>query len=316
MSIALNKRERILAIATVVLLAVVLLYFLFTAWQGPRGALLAQKNNAAAELKRKQNRLELAIKASEQLAEWQERSLPANSETALSLYQNWLLKTARDAGFSGITIDAAQGRRRPGVFQALRLNLQAAASLEELTLFLHRFYQAGHLHQILALGLVPETRGSRLSLQMTVEALSLPSAERPDSLSAAGSPHKLDALDAYRNSIARRNLFAAYQPPPPAEPSRAAPSSPPTPPARPRFDPARHAYLTAIVSVDDRPQAWILARTSGEKFELFEGDAFRIGDARGKVLRIGQREAEVEFDGQRYVVPLGENLRTQANSPE
>jgi hypothetical protein len=314
-SIALNKRERILAITTAVVLAVVLLYFLFTAWQGPRGALLAQKTNAAAELERKQNRLDLAIKASEQLAEWQERSLPANSETALSLYQNWLLKTARDAGFSGITIDAAQGRRRPGVFQALRLNLQAAASLEELTLFLHRFYQAGHLHQILALGLVPESRGSKLSLQMTVEALSLPATDRTDSLSAAASPHKLDALDAYRNSIARRNLFAAYQPParPPAEPARVA--SPP-PPSPPRFDPARHAYLTAIVSVDDRPQAWILARTSGEKFELFEGDAFRIGDTRGKVLRIGQREAEVEFDGQRYIVPLGENLRTQANSPE
>ncbi len=58
--------------------------------------------------------------------------------------------------------------------------------------------------------------------------------------------------------------------------------------------------------------SWIHVRTSDERFELFEGDAFEIGDARGKVLRIEEREAEIEFDGQRYVVALGDNLRNSA----
>ncbi len=313
MSIALNQRERVLAIATVAMLGIVLLYFLFSAWQGPRRALQARKTNVVAELERKQNRLELAAKAQRQLDEWRRRSLPANPETALSLYQNWLLKTARDAGFSGITIEAAQGRRRPEVFQALRLNVQATAGLEELTAFLHHFYQAGHLHQILALGLVPESRGSKMSLQMTIEALSLPTADRTDSLAAVPSGHKLAPLDAYRSSIAQRNLFAAYQPPPPSRPTAEAPRPAPPPP---RFDPARHAYLTAIVAVDDRRQAWIHARTSDERFELLEGDTFEIGGSQGKLLRIGQREAEVEFDGRRYVLSLGDHLRSPTTRPE
>ena len=318
MSIALNQRERILAVATAALLGAVLLYFLAPALQGPRRALHGQKEQATAELERRKHRLELAARAEERLEGWRRRSLPANAETAVSLYQNWLLQTARDAGFTAVTIDAAQGRRRPEVFQALRFNMQATATLEQLTAFLHRFYQVGHLHQILSLSLLPESRGERLTLQMSVEAFSLPTADRADELATVPSERELAELSEYRKAIAGRNLFAAYQPPPPPRPTvaetpRPAPQPRPTPP---RFDPVRHAYLTGIVRADDRWQAWILARTSGERFELFEGDAFQIGDARGRMLRIEEREAEVEFDGQRYVIPLGENLRSPAPGRE
>lgn len=309
MTIALNQREKTLAGAVLVLLGVVVLYFLFTAWRGPRQALLAQKAEATAELQRKQNRLQLARQAEQQLETWRRRSLPANAETAVSLYQNWLLQTAGDAGFTAVSIDAALGRRRPEVLQALRLNLQAAAGLEELVAFLHRFYQAGHLHQIARLALVPEGRGGRLSVQITIDALSLPTAEHANELPEAPSDRALALLGEYRDTIARRNLFAAYQPPPPPRPTVEAPR--PAAPPQPRFDAARHAYLTGIVkTVDGRWQVWIHARTSDERFELFEGDTFEIGDARGKVLRIEEREAEVEFDGERYVVALGDNLRS------
>ncbi len=320
MSIALNQREKILAGGVLVLLGVVVFYFLFMAWRGPRQPLLAQKAQATAELQRRQNRMELARQAEQQLEAWRRRSLPANAETAASLYQNWLLQTARDAGFTSVTIDAALGRGRPEVFQVVRLNLQAAAGLEELTAFLHRFYRAGYLHQIAILGVVPEGRGGRLSVQMTIEALSLPTAKRADELPEAPSDRALATLDEYRDAIAKRNLFAAYQPPPPpprptVEVSRPAPRpTPPAPPPRPRFDVARHAYLTGIVkTADGRWQAWIHARTSDERFELFEGDAFQVGDARGRMLRIEEREAEVEFDGKRYVVALGDNLRDPAS---
>ncbi len=318
MNIALNQRERTLAVVIVALLGLVLLYFLFSAWQGPRRALRTQRAQATAELNQLKDRLELAARAEQQLQAWRRRSLPANAEAAVSLYQNWLLQTARNAGLRSITIDAAQGRRRPEVFQALRLNLQATANLEQLTTFLHRFYQAGHLHQIVVLVMLPESRGDQLALQLTIEALSLPAADRTEELTTAPSGHDLAALSVYHDAIARRNLFAAYQPPPPSRPAvaetpRPAPQPRPTTPPPPRFDPVRHAYLTGIVrTVDDRWQAWILARTSGETFELFEGDAFQIGDTRGKMLRIEEREAEIEFDGKRYVVPLGDNLRAAA----
>ena len=179
-----------------------------------------------------------------------------------------------------------------------------------MTTFLHRFYQAGHLHQILAMGVVPETRGTKLSLQITIEALSLPTADRTDALADAPPSHELASPDVYRKAIGERNLFAAYQPPPP-QPSQNTGETPPPAPTPPpsRFDPAKHAYLTAIVTMGDRQQAWIFARTSDETFKLFEGDTFEIGGVKGKVLRIGQRDVEIEFDGRQYLLPLGENLR-------
>ncbi len=313
MNIALNKRERILAFATLAIAGAVLLYFLVAALLAPHKALKTQYNHAAAELLRKQNRVDNGIKATEQLDAWRSRSLPSNPETALSLYQNWLLQTARDAGLSTIAIDAVQGRRRPGIFHALGFSLQATASLDELTAFLHRFYQAGHLHQILAMGIVPETRGTKLSVQMTIEALSLPTADRTDSLADSPSSRELATLDTYRKAIGKRNLFAAHQPPPPPSPNTAEASPPPTTPP-PRFDPAKHAYLTAIVAVGDRQQAWLFARTSDETFKLFEGDTFEIGGAEGKVLRIGHRDVDIKFDGRQYLLSLGENLRTPATA--
>lgn len=313
MSIALNKRERILALATAAIAGAVLLYFLGAALLAPHKTLKAQYDRAVADLERKQNRVNNGMRAIEQLDAWRAQSLPSNPETALSLYQNWLLQTARDAGLSAIAIDAVPGRRRPGIFHALRFGLQATASLDDLTTFLHRFYQAGHLHQILAMGIVPETRGTRLSLQITIEALSLPTADRTDALADAPPSHELAAPDVYRKAIGERNLFAAYEPPPPPTPPRTAEAAAPTPtppPPPPRFDPAKHAYLTAIVAVGDRQQAWIFARTSDETFKLFEGDTFEIGGAGGKVLRIGQRDVEIEFDGRQYLLALGENLRS------
>ncbi len=310
MSIALNKRERLLALATAAIAGAVLLYFLGAALLAPHKALRAQYDRAAADLERKQNRVNNGMKATEQLDAWRARSLPSNPETALSLYQNWLLQTARDAGLSAIAIDAGPGRRRPGIFHAPRFGLQATASLEELTTFLHRFYQAGHLHQILAMGVVPETRGTKLSLQISIEALSLPTADRTDALADAPPSHTLAAVDVYRKAIGERNLFAAYQPPPPPSRTAEAAVPAPTPPPPPRFDPAKHAYLTAIVTMGDRQQAWIFARTSDETFKLFESDTFEIGGVKGKVLRIGQRDVEIEFDGRQYHLPLGENLRS------
>ena len=310
MKLALNKRERNLAIATGGLAGLVLLYLLASTLFNPHQALKAQRNQANTELQRRQTRVEHGLQAMQQLEAWRKRSLPSNPEAALSLYQNWLLQTARDAGLSDISIDAVPARRRPNVYQALRFTLQAAATLDELTAFLHDFYQAGHLHQILAMGLAPEGRDGQLEVQITVEALSLPTADQTEELAAVPSEHNLATLDTYRDSIGKRNLFAAYEPPP--QPTAEAPlPAPPSPPA-PHFDPAKHAYLTAIVSADGRPQAWILARTTGETSKLFEGDSFEIGGVEGKVLRIDQREVDLEFDGRQYTLPLGQNLRAPA----
>ena len=110
-------------------------------------------------------------------------------------------------------------------------------------------------------------------------------------------------LKDYEDKIGGRNLFAAHQPP-------AAPSKDP-PPKDPKSqsDPAKDAYLTGVTSSGGRPKAWIIVKTSGDRHELHEGDTFDIGETKCKVLRIGQRDAEIEIDAKRCLVSLGQNLR-------
>jgi len=112
-------------------------------------------------------------------------------------------------------------------------------------------------------------------------------------------------LDEYRKAIADRNLFAKYKPP-----SSVPQAEGPSLPEPPKFDPCKHAYLTAIVQgIDKQREAWLIARTTGEKLELCEGDTFELGDVRAKVIHINRRDAEIEFDGKRWLMFMGDNLR-------
>jgi hypothetical protein len=113
-------------------------------------------------------------------------------------------------------------------------------------------------------------------------------------------------LDRYREAIAKRNLFAAYKPPPPERPED---TSAPEEPSPPKFDPCKYAYLTGIVGVNSEPELWLIARTTGTKYALREGESFEVGDVSARVINIYRREAEIEFDGKRWLVPMGDNLR-------
>jgi hypothetical protein len=108
----------------------------------------------------------------------------------------------------------------------------------------------------------------------------------------------------YRRAIVQRNVFAEYKAPPPVR------TPGPEPPPPPKFDPYKFAYVSAIVrGFDGEPEAWVIARTSGEKFQLREGDTFEVGDVQAKMIHVNRRDAEMEFDGKRWLVPLGDNLR-------
>lgn len=148
-------------------------------------------------------------------------------------------------------------------------------------------------------GVTADVSGDRLSLE----------AEKDES---APSPTRLTAstLDEYRKAIVERNFFAPYKPPPP--PVAEAPPKP----EPPKFDPGKHAYLTAIVGVNGRPEVWVVARTTGEKFTLHEGDSFEVGEFEAKVIQINRRNAEIEFDGQRWLVSMGDNLHDAVKLPD
>lgn len=303
----LKRREQVLAAVATALLLVVAGRALWAAWQGPLTVLRGQQAKLAQEIQRKQKEIRAGQLAQQRLAAWNRRSLPSDLETARSLYQNWLLALAEEAGFEGTKIEAGQGRQRGEVYRALRFNLQAQATLERLTQMLCQFYTAGHLHQIRSLSMLPLKGSEKLDVQLSVEALVLPGADRKDKLCTETSGRLAASGPSAYRVIAQRNVFARYRPPPAVEP-------PPPPP--PPFDPAKYVYLTAVVDSAGKPEAWLLERTSGTKRQLHEGDSFAVGDAHAKIVRIGRREVEVELAGERWLWGLGQNLREMTKVPK
>ncbi|HUT92332.1 MAG TPA: flagellin hook IN motif-containing protein [Thermoguttaceae bacterium] len=391
---ALNKRERNLAVVTTVLIALVAGKFLFSAWRGPLNRLRAERANLQKEVEQKEDRVARSVKAQARLDELDRRSLPADPKLARSLYYNWLFKLADEVGFSDPKVDAAGDGRKQGeggAYRVLRFTVKAEASLDELTEFLYKFYSVDHLHQIHSLTIEPIERSSDLNVRLGLEALCLPGAETPtvdavegsfatvtgltpdlktelvytgndekladaaklklaggkkavelsfkgtesleevlEAINAqtakSGVVAKLDGnrlhlrtkapdadassprlaaseLDVYREAIAKRNVFAAYKPPAPVREERPEPEPP-------KFDPCKFAYLTGIVKgLSDEPEVWLIARTTGTKYTLREGETFEVGDVSAKVIHINRRDAEIEFDGKRWLVPMGDNLR-------
>ena len=65
----------------------------------------------------------------------------------------------------------------------------------------------------------PVEHAGELDVTVTIEALSLPNADRKDQLcKEKGTGLRLAKVDDYRDPIVKRNLFAPYTPPPPVAP--------------------------------------------------------------------------------------------------
>ena len=250
---ALNKREKNLAIITGVLAVLVVGYFVFSGLRGPLKTRHAERDALKEKVRSQKQQVELIEKAVAKLADWRRCSLPSDSETAKELYQNWLLGLSQDVvDLHSAKVLAMEGRPLVGVYHRLPFTVGGRGDLRQLTEFLYRFYSAGHLHLIRGMSIKP-MKGSRdLDLTITVEALSLTDADRQDKLAEVSSSRLAGADLAYYQSIGDRNLFAPYEPPR-AEPAfREGPQGPP-----PQFDPSKYAFLTGIVEVGGRPQLFL-----------------------------------------------------------
>jgi hypothetical protein len=307
---ALRKREKTLVYVTVALVVLFGVRSLFSTLGGATTELSDARDKLAADVQRKRQAVREGEKAAARMAEWDKRSLPADHEIARSLYQNWLSELADQVGFQGTQVESAEGHMTKKTYYALPFTVRGQASMEQLVQFLFKFYQAGHLQQIRHLSIKPlenakgQENSKTLKLSISIEALSLPGATRPDKLS--GEPGKVLAapsLEQYVKAIVGRNLFSPYtasgQAPRPVD------SNPP------QFDLAKYAYLTAsVIDVQGRRQVWLKSRAENDKtLTLSQGDEFTIGPIHGKVTRIDRRWVEVEIDGARYQLALGNNLR-------
>ncbi len=309
----LNRREIILAAITGVLLAILAARVVVSELLGTGRQLRQLRGTLRQQVERLENRLARVKKLEAQLEEFKARSLPSNLALARSLYGNWLLETAKEAGWQNAFLDIGESRA-VGSYQSFRFTLKADTNWEGLAKFLYKFYTTDWLHRVRLLAIQPKERSQLVEVNASVEAVSLRDASARDTLPSR-PPRSLSAGDVsvYTRTLAQRNLFAPYAPPPPPErrPPVVSSPPPPSPPPPPPFDASRFAFLTGIVGPPDRLEAWVLSRTEGRLYVLREGDEFQIGLLRGRIRKLELRSAEIEADGRHWRVNLGESLRPQ-----
>ncbi|MCS7237655.1 MAG: hypothetical protein NZ899_05215 [Thermoguttaceae bacterium] len=305
----LTRRELVLAVVTGLLLILLAGRTVWTELFGTGRQLRQLRANLAQQVARLETRVARQKKLEAQLEAFKQRSLPGNTAVARSVYGHWLLELAKKSGWQNTYLDSGDSRAA-GFYSSFRFNLKGDARWEGLARFLYGFYSADYLHRIRLLTLQPKERSDQLEVNLSVEALALEEATSKENLPER-PPRSLPAGDerAYSDLLARRNIFAPYSPPRETPSVRVVNTPPPTPPPPPPFDASRFAFLTGIVGPPDQLEAWILSRTEGKTYVLREGESFQIGLLRGRIVRLELRAAEIEADGRRWRVAIGESLR-------
>lgn len=300
-----QPRERQLALAVGTLLLLLVAYWGFGKVRKSFTDRYAQLEVKQGEIREKLGKEERGKKATQQLAHWEHRSLPADHDLARTLYQNWLVKLADKNQLESVNVDAGRGGMHRNIYYKLPFTLQCKGNLEKTVAFLHDFYSTNHLHQLRELSIKPSSNGRGLDLSFTIEALVLPGADRKDALNEESGERLVHAtLAAYQEPIVKRNLFAEYTPPRPAPPvvKQEEVTKPP------EFDPAKFAVLTAIIENGSESQVWINVRTSGELLKLRQGDKLQVGKFQATITRIDGSGVEMESDGKRRLLALGKTL--------
>jgi hypothetical protein len=303
---ALQPREKRLAVIVAVLAVLMVGWMMFG---GVRTAFENRRKTIGAlelDVRKKQLQVGRAAQTVDRFKEWERRSLPRDRDIARSRYQSWLVASLDGARLGKVQVEP--GRMTPvrDVFVKLPYSVRAEGTLEQTARWLADFYRADHLHAVRDLSLQPSRDGRTLQIMALVEAIVLPDTPRKDQLvETTGSRLSEADADAAVKAIVARNFFAAYVPPPPPRPPERVVEAPPPPP---KFDESKHTVLTSIIFVDAAPQAWLNVRPTQQLLKLREGDSIEVGAFKGKLVRIGEREIEIDREGKHVVVALGTAL--------
>jgi hypothetical protein len=257
-----------------------------------------------SDVSKAETKMALIRKKISQRKDLEKRSLPTDDTDAHALYQEWLWSLV-GGKLGEPSVGPVTSVGRPKSFDVLAFQVKGKGSLEQVIRVLYDFYSAGHLHQITSLSIKPIEKTGMLDLDMKVEAVILPGANRKHELATEkGDNLVLSSFEDYQQAIQGRNLFAEYAPPTRTEPvvARA---------AEPTFDLARLAFFTSLVEdVHGRREAWLTEKNANKRTALKEGDEFEVAGVKGTVkhIDIEGRSVELEIDGKPVTVMQSKSL--------
>lgn len=287
----LQRREKILAAVAAGLMLLLAVWFLFVSGGSlSHGQLRTRRDQLALDVAKKESNVKAAAVAARRLAEWQRRALPSDVAEARVCYQAWLRALADRLEFKQPTIESTGVESKPKTFSLLKYKVHGRTNLAKLTEFLYEFYAAGHLHQIRLIDVNAVPNSPDLDVNIDVEAMSLPAADRKSKLTEErGKALRLNNLSDYIQAIAKRNLLGPFRPQGP--------------------DATELTFVTAILAVDGRGEVWLVNRTTHQDWKLHEGEQFQVSALRGTVKSIGAHDIVVDVDGRLRRYRSGDNLR-------
>ncbi|HEX6960449.1 MAG TPA: hypothetical protein VF175_01170, partial [Lacipirellula sp.] len=241
-------------------------------------------------------------KARKQLNQWISQSLPSNRDVAESLYQDWLRSQATEAGLQVTQLANKTGNARNPQFDEVSFELRATGTMEQLADFLYRFYSAPHLHRIASATLLAEDGGKKLNITATASALILPDVKRTNRLADGDAQQLAKSKEAFRKSLADRNLFVAYTP-------KAGDGD---------GQKDDVAAKTKFVWTDYGAYGWRMGVQKDGDSELTyyqQGDEIEVGELKGKVVQLDAHRAVIETSDGRVEVRFGQNFGEAAPLP-
>jgi len=216
---------------------------------------------------------------------WEKQALPADTETARSLYRNWLLETIRQAKLQNSRVDSGSPSTQSG-FRILSVNAQARGTLKQITDVLFALESAALLHKIVTIRLTPMGDTGQFDLAMSIEAVMMPRIKRR-ALKPANSNRLVSTDRRSYDIIATDNIFGV---------------------AVDHRDPMKMTRLTGVTSRNGVLQAWITEQIDDKVHKLTEGASFDTTALSGRILKVDENTILIETGGQQLSMSIGQSF--------
>ncbi len=166
------------------------------------------------QLRQARHLIRKGMQARTTLQTYEVRSLPSQSNLANSRYRDWLHHWLLKADVTDHQVSFQSAQRVPDVYDKYMFSVVCQVELDQWVQLLYEFYRVDHLHRIKTMSVTPLKNG-RLSLGLSIEALSLPGAEANKELQEEPSQRlAFGDVSEYLSRILGRNPYSpANQPP-------------------------------------------------------------------------------------------------------
>jgi Tfp pilus assembly protein PilO len=261
-------------------------YVLSSMIQEPIRELNGENMELREEIKKQQALLAESREAGQLIEAWRKQSLPADTESARSLYRDWLLATIRAAKLRNATVDSGSPANRRGLYRVIPFNIQARGTLQQITSVLYKYENSVQLHRIINLRLTPVGSTGQFDLSMSVEALMVPGTKRT-SLPTGESAILVSANQSDYAVIARDNIFGI---------------------GINQQDPMKLTILSAVTYRNGVPTAWITEQIEDRVQKLAAGTTFDTTALSGRVVRVDEKSVVIETGELEMTIKIGQSF--------